>query len=417
MSRCLFYTTAALLLTTACEQRQKAKLALQATPDTAVTTMQPELPQPVLPDTVDASRTYFGYRSGHDTTFYIGRQPYRLLLRTETDSTKPLVTITEGIVGPAFADDTSTFAETQRVRGYDGSQIITLLDSENRQVFQRRLRKANFYGVASRDIVTVSEPARPRFIGYHNANQTLAFTLDIGIPYSDVAQQCVILLGLDGGVRRLATSYKSSFDSPDCEPRMLPNGTVLTCQELLQPDGSHISLLKSKSQLVAAFPLTDSTLCTVYRYGEYRARPDHEEESSQTDASISAEFNDPEWVVDRTQRNALNAFVINLKGQVLKAFRYSGYQGAIGYEVPRRYVWQLHTYYLLDEERGLQLLEKHNPTSATEVLFSQMKRFQKPQQLSEVRFTVRTETAEFAFYVDTAHPAHLRYQRLEQLPY
>ncbi|TYZ11373.1 hypothetical protein FY528_06650 [Hymenobacter lutimineralis] len=245
------------------------------------------------PDTTDASRTVFGYREGHDTTFLIGRQRYRLLLRAETDSTQPLVTTTEGIVGGAFADDTTTFAQTGRVRGYAGRQIITLLDSAGRRVFRRVLHKPDFYSVASRDIITVSNPARPAFIGYQAASQMLGFTLPIGIPYSDVWQQGLILLGLDGRLKRLATTYSSSWDAPDCVPRLLPDGTVLTCEELLLPNQQRMSLLKPQAQLVAALMLTDTTLCTMYRYGQYRSQPAlTASESDEED--LSADFQGPE---------------------------------------------------------------------------------------------------------------------------
>ena len=394
----------------ACEQQRPSTQHTAPTTaiDSIATARPSSLPLPP-PDTVDASRTHLGYQTGHDTAFYIGQQRYRLLLRAETDSTKPAVT--EGVVGEAFAEDTSTFAQTRRVRGYEGSQLITLLDAAGRQVFRRRLRKQEFFGVASRDVVTVSEPQPPRFIGYHALTQTLVFALTIGIPYSDVAQQCVMVLGLNGQVRRLVTSYLSNWEAPDCAPRLLPDGTVLTCQALLPPTGKVMSLLKPKSQMVAAFPLTDSTLFTAYRYGEYRAAVAAESDSQ---PNVSATFNAPKWVTDRRKRNASNAFIVNRQGRVLQEFRYAGYGGVIGYEVPRRYVWQTHTYYLLDEQRGLYLLNKHNPLALSEVPFQQMQRFREPQRPAEIRFTIATETVAFAFYVEPAQPTHLRYEQIAQ---
>jgi len=396
----------------ACEQQRSPTQPTAPTTatDTIATAWPATLPSPP-PDTVDGSRTHLGYQTEHDTAFFIGQQRYRLLLRAETDSTKPLTTVSEGVVGEAFADDTSTFVQTRLVRGYEGGPVIMLLDAAGRQVFRRRLRKQDFFGVASRDIATVSEPQCPRFTGYHAPSQVLALALNIGIPYSDVAQQCVILLGIDGRVRRLATSYLSNWEASDCEPRLLPDGTVLTCQELLPPVGKPISLLKPKSQLVAAFPLTDSTLFTAYRYGEYRTEA---ATASDSKPNVSAEFAAPEWVADPRKRNAPNAFILSRQGQILQAFRYAGYGGVIGYEVPRRYVWQTHTYYLLDEQRGVQLLDKHHPKAVTEVTFQQMQRFQKPQRPAEIRFAIVTETAAFALYVDPAQPTRLRYEKIKE---
>jgi len=414
MPRYLAYLLALSFLTAACESRQPAEQSHTANPDATAAQMQSSVPAPAKLDTADASRTNLGLRDGYDTTFFVGQQRYRLLLRAEVDSTKPLTAVSGGTVGPAFAQDTSTFNQTGDVIGYEGSQIITLLDPTGRQVFRRRLRKADFYGVASPDIVAVSDPYRPFFVGYHAPSQTLAFSLVIGIPYSDVAQQCVIVLGFDGRVRNLATSYTSTFDAPDCEPRVLPDGTVLTCQDLLHPGGKQTTLLKDKSQIVAALLLSDTTLCAIYRYGEYRAQP-VKSSGKQTDASVTADFNDPGWEDDESRRNAPNAFVLDTKkGRVLKAFKYDGYQAAIGYEVPRSYLGQTHTYYLLDEERGLYLLDKHSPAKATEVLFKQMQHFRKPQRPAEVRFLVKSLFSTFAFYVDPAHPTQLRYERFER---
>lgn len=396
----------------ACEQQHPATQPVAPSPATdSAASARPATILSPPPDTVDASRTNLSYQTGYDTAFSVGRQRYRLLLRAETDSTKPLTVVSEGIVGEAFADDSSTFAQTRRVRGYEGRQLITLLDAAGRPVFRRQLRKQDFFAVASPDVVTVSEPAAPRFLGYHAASQTLAFALMIGIPYSDVAQQVVISLGFDGTVRRLATSYLSNWEAPDCEPRLLPDGTVLTCEELLPPSGKPVRLLKPTSELVAAFPLSDSTLLTAYQYGEYRPESTIAESSSQS--SVSAAFNDPEWVADPRKRNADNAFIINQQGRVLQQFRYAGYGGVIGYKVPRRYVWQTHTYYLLDEKRGLYLLDKHKQKAVTEVRFQQMQRFRKPQQPGEIRFVITTETAAFAFYIDSKQPTQLRYERLK----
>lgn len=405
------------LLLTACEQRQPAERA--AVPISAAdTTMTVALPpaRAAQPDTTDASRTRLGYFSGRDTTFYLGKQRYRLLLRAEIDSTKPLTAESEGITGGAFAEDTSTFAATRRVLGYDGGPVITLLDSAGRRVFRRRLRKADFYGVASRDIVTVSKPERPKFIGGHAPSKTLAFTLDIGIPYSDVWQKCVLVLDLDGRVRRIASSYDSNWESPDCEPRLLPDGTVLTCQALVQPTGRIVKLQKPKAQIVAAFTLTDSTLLVVHQYGEYQQRA-RSKEAEAVDMQITAGFSEIDWVEDPRMRNAPNAFVINTKDNVLNKFRFDGNGGVIFNQVARHYVWQTHSYYLLDDKKHiLYQLDKYNPAAITELPFRQMERYRRPQRPTEVRFTLAEEASPYfyAFYLDPAQPTKLRYEQIKR---
>lgn len=399
-----------------CEQRQTADAptATPAAPD-SVAVAKPA----AAPDTTDFSNSAHSVDDGRDTTFLIGGQPYRLLLRADTDSTKPLLTKTEGIVGEAFANDTSTFAQDAEVRGYEGGHTITLLDPKGRQLFRRRLRKQDFFGAASPDIVTVSNPLRPRFIGYHAPSQTLLLSLDIAIPGSDVWQECAIVLGLDGRVRRLALVFESNWDAADCVPRLLPDGTVLSCRELLRPGGRPITLLKPKSSLMAAFPLNDSLLLTMYQYGEYQQLPVEPEarqspENAPLDAPVSAGFNYPEWVPDPRMRNAPNAFVINTHGQVRQRLRFANFDGAITTEIPRHYLWQARRYYLLDDDGSLLIFEKQNPTAAVRVRRAQMQRFRKPQRPGEVRFELFSlVTQGFAFYVDPARPTQLRYERIE----
>ena len=406
--RRLFAWVFVVSLLTACEQRHTAARATPVVAEADSLTIQPPPAAAPQPDTTDASRVRLGYLRGQDTAFYVGPNRYRLLLRAQTDSTKPLIAVTDGSVGALFAADTSTFAKTGRVRGYEGGPVITLLDQAGRQVFRRKMRKADFYDVVSRDIVTVSEPVPPVFMGYHAPSQSLAFSLDIAIPYSDVWQRCVLLLGLDGRVRRLATSYLSNWSAPDCMPRLLPDGTVLSCQELLSATGRRISLLKPRSELVAAFPLTDSTLFVAYRYGVYRPQPVNAADTL-PDASVSAAFNNPEWVPDRRMRHAPTAFVLNLKGQSRQAVRFTGLsQYEMGYSLARRYLWQTHCYYLLEEDGSLLALDKQRPTAITRLPFRQMRPFRTPQLPTEVALTL----GGYRFYVDAAQPRQVRYQRL-----
>ncbi|WP_162910781.1 hypothetical protein [Hymenobacter oligotrophus] len=309
--------------------------------------------------------------------------------------------MTEGIVGPYYAEDTATFQVTHRVRGYEGGQTITLFDAAGRQVFRRRLGKADFYKAVGRDIVTVSAPERPRFIGYHAPSQALVFTVPVGIPDSDVSRICALTLGLDGRVRQLTAGRWTGGEGPDCEVKLLADGTVLNCEELRRPDGTSVRLKKPNATLIAALPLTDTTLFTLYRYGYYR------------EVLGADSLKDYEWVADKHLRNSPNAFVLNTKGQIRQQFCYAGYYEVLDYEVPRRYVWQTHSYYLLDEARGVHVLDKHNPARVTEVRFQQMQRFRKPQRPTEVRFVMGTETARFAFYADPAQPTRLRYERIE----
>ncbi|RSK48035.1 hypothetical protein [Hymenobacter rigui] len=412
------------LLLMACEQRPAThtERAARQPADTLATAADKAAEPPVVPsDTTDASRTgYSLLQAGHDTVFRVGRRQYRLLLRAATDSTKPLLAVTTGAVGSFFAADTATFARTRQVRGYEGWHTITLLDSAGRTVFRQRLRKADFFGVADPDVVTVSEPQAPRLVGAHGPSQRLALALEIGIPYSDVSQRVVVLLRLDGSGRQLFNSYRSNWGAPDCVPRLLADGTLLTCQALVPPSGPLVSLQKPRAELVAAFPLTDTTLFTVYRYGYYRPAPPAAPSPATAEslpiegAAPSAEFQEADqWVEDGSRRRSPNAFIITPGGQVQQPLRYTGTEGTMAYEVPRRYVWQTHTYYLLDEKRGLLAIDKHRPGTAATLPFRQMEAFRRPRRPAEIRFELRGLNARYAFYLDPQQPRQLQ---LEQLP-
>ena len=131
------------------------------------------------------------------------------------------------------------------------------------------------------------------------------------------------------------------------------------------------------------------------------------------DGPVSAGFNYPEWVPDPRMRHAPTGFVINLKGQVRQHFTAPEAIDALGYQLPRTYVWQAHSYYLSDYEKGLVVFDKHDPTRVTRLSFRQMQRFRQPRQPNEVRFELTTEVGNTAFYVDPAQPTRLRYQRID----
>lgn len=395
----LFCVLVGLGLLAACEPPRPPETQSPPVADTAARPAETPAPPPA-PDTTDVSRVDRSYRLGRDTSFWANGQRYRLLFAAVADSSKPRDIKTSGIVGPAFAVDTATFAQTQLVRGYDGGYTITLLDGQGRRVFRRELRKADFYQALDQDVVTVSDPVPPAFAGYHAPSQSLLLTLDLGIPYSDVWSRCWLTLGLDGQVRRPPQAAWSSLEALDCDPRLLGDGTLLTCAELIGPSGAVTKLDRPQATLMAAFALSDSTLMAVYQYGEYKTRQD-------PDGGMTEEL-----VVPAAYRNAPNAFVLNTRGQVRQRFRLAGYQLET-YAVPRWYLAPAHTYYLLDATRGLHLLDRSNPRSVAAVSFGQMQRFRKPRRPAEARFVLQNEQGTFAFYVDPAQPTRLRYQRIE----
>lgn len=374
-----------------------------AQPPTADSVTMATLPAaPAPPDTVDwLSRTLPG-KATTDTTFQIEGKPYRLRLSATADSAHMLRIATDGIVGEALAAD-SNFARNRLVTGPAGRYRIVLTTAAGQSVLRKEFQKPDFYQVAGADIVVVSEPTPPRFLGYYPEIGGLAFWQEIGIPGSDVGTYVFYLLDLQGRVRGLSAGNQFGEGRADCDPLSAPRGggALLTCGQLLRAGQPPLPLQKPHANLVLARFLSDTTLLTIYQYGEYRVTNDslgHPESM--------------EWQVPPRLRNQPNAFVLNLRGQPLARFRYTGFASTLGYAVPRAYLPATRTYYLLDEEQGaLRLLEQANPVATREVKFGQMSRFQPPRKPVEARVVLDTEESRYEFYVDKRQPTRIRYHR------
>jgi hypothetical protein len=337
-----------------------------------------------------------------DTTLLINGQRYRLLVTARADSSHKLSYIPVGQAGTALAADSIKSGPTEERAGVDLKLAFTLLDARGKRLFRRELRKKDFNKEVDPDILVRSEPEQPVFLGYNPALGGFGFQLTFVIPESDVGSYMFLLLGLDGQVLELSRSNELAVDAADCKPRFAPNGQVaLTCAKLLRPGRPPLTLLKPKSNLVSAAFLSDTTLLTVYAYGEYRKEygPDSSLQSTQ-------------FVEPPKMRAAPNAFILNLRGQPLTRFRYEGYNTELGYSVPYSYAPQNYTYYLLDENRGLRLINKHNPALTREVRFQQMTRFKPPQKPREVRFQIQGMEDKLEFYADQDHPEQLRYRKV-----
>ncbi|UOQ64530.1 hypothetical protein [Hymenobacter volaticus] len=365
--------------------------------DSTVRTLAP----PIAPiDTTDISQLKIRASSA-DTILQIDGRLYHLRLRAIADSAHMLSAVTSGIVGEAFAAD-SNFVHNKRVRGPEGLYSITLSESTGRRVFHREFRKANFYSLVGADIAVVAEPEIPVFLGYYPQMGGLAFWQSVSIPQSDVGNYLFLLLDLRGQVRELSYGSALGYGSVDCTPCPAPNGqALLTCSKLLRPGKAPLSLLKPKSELALARFLNDSTLLTIYTYGE----DVYEYEADSTLKSMR-------FVEPPQMKRVPNAFLTTVHGTKLAEFRYNGTLDGLGNQVPRAYVSKCQTYYLLDYERGLRLIDKRNPAATREVIFQQMARFKPPQKPREVRFLMKEEVGDIEFYADQDHPERLRYRKL-----
>ena len=327
-----------------------------------------------------------------DTAIVLNGQPYRLRVQAETDSTERLKTTYQPYAG-----------HFEQARGYQGHYTFTLHDGSGRQVFRKQLRKADFFKSAGGDIVTESEALLPELLAYSAPFGALVFTLDFMVPDSDVGSQVVLLLDLSGRVLRLSDG-RGPGNGPDCDPALTADGrALLTGSELLRPRQPPLRLTRPDADLAGAFLLSDTTLLVVYAPGK-----SHLIQSPGAPESYGR-------MPTPQQLRAPNAYVRHTRnGRVLSRFRYGGFYQEMGYTIPRHYLPGTATHYLLDEKRGLRLVQQSQPALPTEVRFAAMARYTPPQKPSEVRFELQSSSTGFIFFVDTtSRVPRIRYQRLE----
>ena len=398
-------------------------------PAATTATPPPPLPAAAAPparppaDTTDYTRTPPGYRTLHaDTLIRLGNRHYWLQTQAVTDSTRPFDYGPTAVVGRHFAAPADSAWRLRRVRGYDGTYTLTLRDSTRRQVvFRCQLHKKDLRRACPPELLTVSEPDF-YYQGYSRGLHALLFTIETGIPSSDVIHRAALLLDArTGRVRALQDIGSASFEATDCDPQVSPDGrAVLTCADtLLRAGRPPLSLRRPHAELRAARFLTDTTLLAVYAFGDYRpTRPEAADTladraaGSDDDPRITAGFSVPaeEFVSTPAQKQAANAFIYGTSGHVLSRFRYDGWAGDMGYELPRYALAATRTYYLVSEGKDLVLLPRAHPGTFQKRPLKSLPRFRPPQRPQEARFSLRSDAGEYTFYVDKNDPQAIRYQ-------
>lgn len=377
---------------------------------------------PAPTDTTDYTRTPPGYRTLHaDTLIRLGSRRYWLQTRTVTDSTRPFDYGPTAIVGRHFAAPTDSAWRLRRVRGYDGTYTLTLRDSTRRRVvFTRQLHKQDLRHACPPELLTVSEPDF-YYQGYSRGLHALLFTVETGIPSSDVIHRAALLLDARTG-RTLALQDigSASFEATDCDPQVSPDGqAVLTCADtLLRAGHPPLSLRRPHAELRAARFLTDTTLLLVYAFGEYRptkaaaADTVADQAPSSDDPRITADFYvpDEEFVSTPAQKRAANAFIYGTSGRVLSKFRYDGWAPGMGDELPRCWLAATRTHYLVSEGKDLVLLPRAHPGTFQKLPIKGLPRFHPPQRPQEARFSLYSDAGEYTFYIDKTNPQAIRYQ-------
>ena len=311
-------------------------------------------------------------------------------MQAAIDSTKRLL-----------VSDKVTPKPEDKAQGYEGYFTFTLTDSLNRQVFQRRFRKADFFQRVGEEIVVPSGAAAPTLVGYSAPLGGLMFTLGFAVPDTDWGSEVLLLLDLKGNVLHLSDGSNYGGGA-DCTPAFSDDRrTFLTTSEILRARQRPLPLARPHAELRGAFLLNDTAVVTFYELD----RP-------QQGRTPTGGTEEP-FPVSKQLRTAPNAFVQHVHtGQLLSQFRYTGYYEEMGYIVPRHYLPAMQTWYLLDDRTGLYLLSAKVPGQPRAVPFTTMTPFRRPQRPSEVRFEQQGARKQYAFYVDTLAPSRIRYQLL-----
>lgn len=403
----------AALLLVGCEQRPAATEAAPAAPaSVAARAVMRALPHHPA-DTLDVSQRYYAGDYGPtptDTLVRLAGRTYRLLLQAQTDSTRPLGSLTYRSLGAASpvtdslmanGADSSAAAVGAERRFFDAHYRITLLDSTGHRQFQYAFTKRSLYSLLGSELGMRAIAATPEYLGYNAPRGLLLFRLQCIADETDWGSEVLLALGRDGRVRQRQITNAYGGSGADCRIQQSPDGrAVLTCRELWLPDGRQLSLQHKNGDLVAARFLSDTTLLTVYDY---------------VTTKLVKTTTGPEYqqMPIARLRHAPNAFVRSATtGHTLVSFRYEGYYDALNYAVPRRYVWQTQTYYLLDAGRRiLRVIPKLHPRQTREVSLSQLQSFAPPRHPHEIRFSLNSELGNNNFYLDTLSH-QLRYQPL-----
>jgi hypothetical protein len=374
-----------LALLTSCDQpATKTETTAAVSSPTAVA------PTAATPATVDApAPLYWAPPTSTDTVLTLTGHSYRLRMQSELDSTQHLTTM--------VASEPGRF---DTIKGYEGRFTFTLRDSLNRLVFRRQLHKADFYQRIGAEVVVQSGTDAPTLLGYSAPLGALVFTLGFAVPDTDWGSEAVLLLDLKGRVMRMANGNDYG-GGPESFPTLSKDGyTLLAADEVVRANRPAISLAKPHAELRGAFLLSDTALVAVYELGEWQKK--------RTSTGTEQEF-----VSTPAQKKVPNTFVLHTRtGQLVGQFRYDGYVEELGYTVPRFYVPSSGALYLLDENKGLTLLTQKDPAKAVLLPFAEMPKFTAPKRKTEMRFERQAARKQFAFYIDTIHPTHVRYQLL-----
>ena len=330
----------------------------------------------------NATLFYVPLRSAADTLLRIGGRPLYLQLQARLDTTQQLL---------------ATTGRDTAAAGYQGYFTFVVRDSLHQLVAKRVLTKQVFYKAVGQELAISSGVSLPVLLGYSAPMKALVFTLNFAAPETDWICNAVLLLDLQGQVRRLNQGY--SVGGPEVSVELAHDGrTVLTGTDILRANGPALPLHRPQAELRGALLLNDSLALTVYEFGSNQPERTAKDLVSQKVSTASSQNFQP------------NAFVFNThSGQLLTRFHYEGFFEELGVTIPWHRLPATHTGYFLDDKKGLYLLSEASPTHVRLRPFASLVKFKPPQRPGEVMFDLHGYSKAYRLYVDTLAPSSIRY--------
>ena len=272
----------------------------------------------------------------------------------------------------------STGHDTTLAIGFQGYYTFEVRDSTGQVLGRRTLTKPAFYRVVGQELAVVSGAFLPTLLGYSKPLGGLVFTVDFNAPETDWSTAAVLLLTLEGKVRRLSEGY--SIGGPAVQPTLSGDGrTLLTGSEIVRAAGAALPLQRPGAELQAALLLNDTLAVTMYQ-------------------GTARSLSQP------------NAFVLNTRtGQFAGRFRYNGFWEELGVTVPWYYLTATRTGYFLDDKKGLYLLSAAAPEQVGFRPFKTLTPFEPPLKPNEKQISLAGYFRHYQFYIDTLDASRIRY--------
>ena len=379
---------------TSCGQRQPvAEVPAAAHPAPVPVAVPAAASNPLpagLPAFSPAAFLYQEVAARADTVLHQPGPAVHLSWQVRLDTLHYLTHVTPPDPAQNFVGDTS--------RGYQGYYTLELHDSRGQRLGRHTFTKADFYPAVGPELAISSGVSLPQLLGYSAPMQALVFTLNFTAPDTDWSCDAVLLLDLQGRMRRLKEGYV--VGGPAVEVGLAHDGrTLLTGTEILRAGGASLLLQRPNAELRGALLLNDSLAVTVYEFGHYHPEHMSEVHVNQDFSATQARLRQP------------NAFLLNTHtGQLISSFRYNGFFEELGFTIPWQRLPATHTGYFLDDKKGLYLVAENQPTRVSFRPFASLVKFKLPQRPSERVVTLHGHSKTYVLYIDTLASASIRYQ-------